>query len=526
MDVLHREDLARTAGLRELATPKLEDVDRRRSQLWMLSLLVGLAVPVVMVVLGFDLFGEWFDGSVDLTNVRLVLLALLVAILGYVAEREHALRKLTDLLVDERVLTATLVARVEELDLLLQASRAMNSTLQLHRVLEVILRSASDLLCAREGSIQLVCLDHPELLEVAAVQGATSARVGQRQIIGAGLAGTVAETREALLVTGPHESSRRPRPLGSALVVPLEVRGELVGVLNLSAQEGDGQFTEFQLRSVAVFAETAAAAIANARVHEHSEEQLAALTELDQMKGEFLTLVTHELRTPLTSLIGLTSTIANNVDRLERGQIAQLAEMSRRQGWRLERLVGDLLASSAATHGTLELTPAMTDVGALVAELVAGLEATTSGHAIQLALPRDPLVRCVDGDALARIVSNLVGNAMKYSPEGTTVDVALRSWADGIALVVTDEGPGIPADERAALFTKFRRGAAAAQTAGLGLGLYIVRSLAEAHGGKATVQPGTEDGSEFVVTLADLSEHVGAAAPAGSAVPAGQAPGA
>jgi two-component system sensor histidine kinase KdpD len=514
MDAEHRQELARTAGLREFATPKLEDVDRRRSQLWVLSLLVGLAVPGAMVALGFDVFGDWFDGMMDLAKVRLILLALLVAILGYVAEREHALRHLTELLVDERVLTAALVARVEELDLLLRASKAMNSTLQPHRVLEVILRSASDLLRAAEGSIQLICPDDPDMLEVAAVHGATTARLGQRQVIGEGVAGQVAASREALLVTGPHAASRRVRALGSALVVPLEHRGALVGILNLSVEQDGEQFTEFQLRSVAVFAETASAAIANARNHQSTEEQVAALTELDRMKGEFLTLVTHELRTPLTSLIGLTSTIAGNIGRLDPEEIQQLAEKSRRQGWRLERLVGDLLASSAAVHGALELTPATIDVGALVDELVTGLAAATPNHLIT-ALPRkEPLVRCIDADAVARIVANLVGNAVKYSPGDTTVEVGVRPWADGIALVVVDQGPGIPADERAALFDKFRRGAASSATAGLGLGLYIVRSLATAHGGDATVTPGARGGSEFVVTLADLSERVHAGAPA------------
>lgn len=514
MDAQHREDLARTAGLREFATPKLEDVDRRRSQLWMLSLLVGLAVPGAMVALGFDVFGDWFDGMMDLAKVRLVLLALLVAILGYVAEREHALRHLTELLVDERVLTAALVARVEELDLLLRASRAMNSTLQPTRVLEVILRSASDLLRAAEGSIQLVCTDDPRMLEVAAVHGETTARIGQRQVVGDGLAGTVAASREALLVSGPHAATRRRLPPESSLVVPLEHRGDLVGILNLSVAQDSEPFTEFQLRSVAVFAETAAASIANARAHQRAEEQVSALTELDRMKGEFLTLVTHELRTPLTSLIGLTSTIAGNVGRLDVDEIQQLAEMSRRQGWRLERLVGDLLAGSAAANGRLELSPAVTDVGALVDEVVAGLAAATPSHRIAVVPRTEALMCCVDGDAVARIVANLVGNAAKYSPNGTTVEVGVRPWAGGVALVVVDQGPGIPAEERAALFTKFRRGAASAATAGLGLGLYIVKSLANAHGGDATVSPGADDGSEFVVTLADLSERIGVVASA------------
>jgi two-component system, OmpR family, sensor histidine kinase KdpD len=187
-----RAALARTAGLRDFDTPELEDVDRRRSQLWLLSLLVGLTIPAAIVVLGFESLSRTFAELIDIRTVRLVLLALLVVLFGYVAERERVLRRLSTLLVEERVLTATLVARVQELDALLEASRAMNSSLKLSNVLDVILRSACDLLSAGEGSIQLASEDEPGVLLVAAVHGGSSARVGQQQRVGEGLAGQVA----------------------------------------------------------------------------------------------------------------------------------------------------------------------------------------------------------------------------------------------------------------------------------------------------------------------------------------------
>jgi hypothetical protein len=250
--------LARVAGLRDFDTPELEDVDRRRSQLWLLSLLVGLTIPAAIVVLGFESLSRTFAELIDIRTVRLVLLALLVVLFGYVAERERVLRRLSTLLVEERVLTATLVARVQELDALLEASRAMNSSLKLSNVLDVILRSACDLLSAGEGSIQLASEDEPGVLLVAAVPGGSAARVGQQQRVGEGLAGQVAERREALLVSGSQRESRSDRDVRSALVAPLVHRDDLVGVLNISAPPTT-EFNEFQLRSLAVFAETAAA---------------------------------------------------------------------------------------------------------------------------------------------------------------------------------------------------------------------------------------------------------------------------
>lgn len=499
-----RRALARTAGLRDLDTPELEDVNRRRAQLWTLSLLVGLALPAAIVALGYDVLATRLGELIDVRVIRLILLALLVALFGYVAERERVLRELTTLLVDERVLTTALVAKVDELDLLVHASRAMNSSLQLERVLEVILRSACELLSATEGSIQLVDPEDPTVLRVAAIQGTTTAQVGQRQGVHEGLAGKAAAARDALLVTGPYERSRSSRVVGSAIVVPLQHRDELLGVLNLSVPAGNPEFTQFQLRSVAVFAETASSAIANARAHEQRTQELETLTELDRLKDEFLTLVTHELRTPLTSLIGVASTIVNHADRLETEQVRHLSEMTLNQAWRLERLVADLLQSSAAHRGTLELTPERCDLVPFLGELVEAIDAGAAGHTVRFEAHEPELVRTVDPEAIARIVMNLVGNAIKYSPEGSAVDVELRPWADGVSVTVNDQGPGIPTEERAALFAKFRRGPAAAATSGLGLGLYIVRSLAEAHGGGAVVESGRDGGCAFVVTLAAL----------------------
>jgi two-component system, OmpR family, sensor histidine kinase KdpD len=510
MTEAQKAELARVAGLRDFQTPVLEDVDRRRSQLWMLSLLVGLAIPVAIVVLGFESLHAAFADFVDIRTARLVLLALLVALFGYVAERERALRNLSKMLVEERVLTATLVARIQELDALLEASRAMNSSLNLTNVLDVILRSACDLLGARNGSIQLVCEDDPEILEVVAVHGDSQARLGHRQLVGDGLAGGAAQTGEALLVRGPHDASRTDGRPHSALLAPLMNRGQLVGVLNVAAPEDGAEFNEFQLRSVAVFGETAAAAIANARVHEVAQDRVAKLTELDRLKDEFLQLVTHELRTPLTSLIGLASTLVTKAESLEPDRIRQGADLIRTQGWRLERLVNDLLKSAEAQRGTLELSPAVEDVNALVSDLVEAFRKGAQDHEIALSLPEEPLIRAVDGDALSRILTNLLGNAVKYAPRGTTVWVALRPSADGVVLVVGDEGPGIPEDQREDLFTKFQRGAMVTHTNGLGLGLYIVRSLAEAHGGDARVGESASGGSEFVVRLADLSDRLDA----------------
>ncbi len=425
-------------------------------QLWLLSLLVVLALPAAFAVLG--VLPPEASRFVNTTGARAGLAALLVAVVGYVIEGERSLRRLTGLLLDERTRTSVLEARVDELDLLLRASRAMNASLELDAVLGIIVASASELLGA-------------------------DAEVGDE-------------------------------PSSEGLSVPLLHRDERVGVLNVVAPSvekgvsrharspGEEDFTDLQLRSLEVLAETAAAAISNARLHADTEASVATLTELDRLKDEFLALVTHELRTPLTSIIGLAQTIERGGDRLMLAKVVELAQLIARQGWRLDRLVDDLLRATQIQRGLLAMRPAPVDVTALARETVAGLRNGTHTHTLAMELPDEPVVRVLDGDAVQRILVNLLGNAAQYTPAGSVIRLKVDgSEPDRVVLVVEDDGPGIPEPEWGQVFDKFRRGEGHSSGGGLGLGLYLVRALAFAHGGEATLDRGPRGGARFTVSL-------------------------
>ncbi len=454
--------------MRGSAAPALEDVNRRRAQLWLLSLLLGLTLPAVLLALR-DVPDEvtWLLGT---PAVRVCLLLLLVALCGYIAEREHSLRGLTGLLIEERTNTAVLVAQLGELDLLARAGHAMNASLELDRVLGIILQSACELLGACGGAIALPTPGADGELEV------------------------VAHTGEA--VASP-----------AAVVVPLVSRDERVGELHLAVADDDA-FSDLQLRSVALFAETAAAAIVNARVHSATSASVATLTELERLKDEFLTLVTHELRTPLTSVIGLAQTIQRGAGRLSPEKVNELSGLVVSQGWRLDRLVDDLLRTrrlqgSAASSEADAAAFGTVDVGWVVRGTVAGLVASSPDHTVELDLPDALVLRVLDEDALARIVGNLVGNALQYTPSGSVVRVSVDGGAaDRVVVVVEDDGPGIPPAEWEQVFDKFRRGEGRSSGGGLGLGLYLVRALAAAHGGSAVVGASASGGCRVTVELA------------------------
>ncbi len=282
------ERAARIAGLRSFETPTLEAVEQRRLQLWIMTLSLLLSVVVALVTFTFwrDVRPpEWLPPIV----VRGGLLGVVALFCAYAVEKELQLRRLTKLLVEERVLTAALTNRLREVTTLLEAAKAMNLVLDLQQVLETILECAHELLETRDGSIMLV---HGEdELRTVSASGASNAR-GARLRFGEGIAGRVAQTRDPVLVTGvvnpdrwPAEASEAPPPT-SSMSVPLVHRDTLLGVLNVSAAPGH-DYTRHQLRALSLFGEQAAAAIANARLYE--EQRLLASQNVYQALHDLLT---------------------------------------------------------------------------------------------------------------------------------------------------------------------------------------------------------------------------------------------
>lgn len=268
---------ARVSGIRGDVLPSLEQVEKRRFELWLMStvLLVGLT-------LGLALLSLWSPDDLHRLlirpYVRYGVIGMAIALSAYSVEKEINLRRVSRLLFDERLLTTALSNRLHEISALLDAGRAVNSTLELDRVLASILAGATDLMQASSGSVMLV--EGSEL--VVATSVGNSAAAGKRVAVGDGIAGHVARTREPLLINGTATASVFPgletrlQQVGSSLCVPLLERGELLGVLNLSAADNDA-FSEYDLRAISLFAEQAAAAISKARLYARSQEQAQAL---------------------------------------------------------------------------------------------------------------------------------------------------------------------------------------------------------------------------------------------------------
>jgi PAS domain S-box-containing protein len=237
----------------------------------------------------------------------------------------------------------------------------------------------------------------------------------------------------------------------------------------------------------------------------HFIVQIADLTEMVRAiraKDEFITHVSHELRTPLAAAMAHLELVEESDDLAPAVQ-RQLTAVRRNVG-RLSRLVADLLFATRATSGSSLVDPYRLDVVTVVAEALdaARVEAAIAGVTLQADLP-DCLVAHVDGIRLRQAVDNLIGNAITYVPRNGHVLVALVADEQELCLVVEDDGEGIDPSDLPHVFDSFSRGenARSRHVPGAGLGLHIVKTIVEAHGGAVSAASQLGAGSTFRLTL-------------------------
>ncbi len=236
----------------------------------------------------------------------------------------------------------------------------------------------------------------------------------------------------------------------------------------------------------------------------------ANLEKLDRTKSEFLSIVSHEFRTALTGIQGFSELIRDGG--LEPDEVRAYGAYIFNDADRVNRLIGDMLDLDRMESGRMTMRTADVDINDILMEAIA--RATSSAVAVEFKSDLDPRLPIVSGDRdrLIQVVSNLVNNAVKYSPEGGTVTLMSRAEGPYALVSVTDTGLGIPADEIAHVFERFRRvrSGAAQSIPGTGLGLTIVKQIVEMHGGKIWVESAVGHGSAFHFTIPLAPEGAGA----------------
>ena len=234
-------------------------------------------------------------------------------------------------------------------------------------------------------------------------------------------------------------------------------------------------------------------------------EAVERLREVDQVKDAFVSSVSHELRTPITSILGYTEMLEDGVyGRLNDEQLDAVRRLSANSA-RLLSLIDDLLTLSRVQEDGIGFADRIVDLRKIVAAGVAVVAPTLEQRDLRLDvdIPEEPLPFLGDRDMLERVVINLVGNAVKFTPEGGRVEVALTCDDHTAEIAVSDTGIGIPADEQERLFSRFFRSSLAQQQAipGSGLGLSIAHAIVEKHGGAMAVESEPGRGTVFRVRL-------------------------
>jgi len=289
---------------------------------------------------------------------------------------------------------------------------------------------------------------------------------------------------------------------------------QLVGFLSLDYGGMEHNYTSQEIALARAVAKLAALVIERERLlHERAQAQAneVALRETNQRMNEFLSMTSHELKTPLTSITGNTQLAMRQL----RGSLQALEKMqgqvesTERQIKRLNRLVDDLLDISRPEAEYPELNLAPCDLAAIVRGIVEEQRQAWPSRSINLDLTDETTAPIhADADRITQVLTNYLTNALKYSNEDRPAQVSLRLEGEEARVSVQDEGPGLSPDEQEHIWERFHRvhgvearNSSFGSSGGLGLGLYISKTIIEQHGGRVGVESAPDQGSTFWFTL-------------------------
>jgi PAS domain S-box-containing protein len=320
---------------------------------------------------------------------------------------------------------------------------------------------------------------------------------------------TVIENTQAKKALAP-QVRRRFAALNThgAILFPLMARGVWYGVLSFHYRQKRAINVD-DLRHLRGLVDQAAIAIDNIRSLAGEAKARHEAELANDLKLKFLAMISHELRTPLTSIKGFATTLlADDVQWHPATQHDFLRTIDEETD-KLSDLIEQLLDLSRLEAGTLRIAPKLQPLDHVIATALAQLQIITAEHQFMLNVPRDlPFIR-VDAERIGQVLTNLVGNAARYSPAQTVITLTAQRVNDMLQIDVADHGPGIPSQARARIFEPFEQVGRppTTRTGGAGLGLAICKGLVEAHGGRIWVQERAEPGTTVSFTIPIAGER-------------------
>lgn len=398
-------------------------------------------------------------------SVRLGIVLLAAGFIALVWQEQARLKRAADHLVRSRLLDTAIENRMRVVTGLLDGDGKTGAPLPMNDVLGIILACAVDAAGAESGSIDFFEQKGTDL--------------------------AVAQT----VTTHPHRDNKK-KPDRPTVELPLSHDGNLVGMVTLTRAKNAPEMDATTVSALETLGSRAARLIRKASDVNTASASAAYLEATNLVKSRFLTTISHELRTPLTSIIGYSKTLNNHWDRLDNPQKRDFVLEIEKQGNRLVRLVERILEAARVELQGVVIEPVLHDVRTSVQKAVAPFMATEADR-IRVALPERPIEAEIDPFVVDQVLSNLVDNALRYT-EGQ-VRVSVDAYRSSVTISVTDHGSGIDPKQLNLVLEPLYRIDENIQS-GTGLGLHIVRTLVESHGGRGEIRSGST-GTSIAVKL-------------------------
>jgi signal transduction histidine kinase len=397
--------------------------------------------------------------------------------------------------------------RADVLEAANRCARALSSSLELDQAFDAFIREVRGLLPFDRIAI---VLSENGVAQVMAVAGAGADDVlppGSGRPIHGTLLEELLRTNQTVYrrdmssADYPEENEFLALGLHCRLATPLLQGARAIGMLSLVRKERDA-FSSDDIELAGLLGRLVASAVQNIRAYESERKTVDELRRLSALRADFVSLVSHELRTPMAAVIGAARTLQQRWRELSPDQRESFLELIAGETNRLAELIGDVLDTSRIEAGTFSFRFREVDLAQLVHDAVAtaqlGQDEVRLRADVQSPLPE---IRG-DHDRLRQVLTNLIDNAIKYSPAEGEVEVRAYQENGRVVVDVRDEGPGIAKADQKLIFEKFGRVTGSGATRpGTGLGLFIARSIAEAHGGALEVQSAPEQGATFTLEL-------------------------
>ena len=397
---------------------------------------------------------------------------------------------------------------------LVEISRVLNSATNVDELLHYIIKRAAALTSSEAASILL--LDpHTRQLYFRAASNSPSMTLTNIPIpLDGSIAGAILQQNRPMLIADVTKDARWNPDVSQAinfqtrciLGVPMhDADRQAVGVLE-ALNKQHGRFTRQDAETLTILADIAGVAIARAQLTEDLQKAYRELNELDQVKTDFIAVASHELRTPLSVIMGYVSFLREEADAEMAGQLDSVMDAA----VHLRNLIQDMLNLRYVDAGEAMLDLQTVDLGELLVEMTAVPDETAvSRHQTITGYPSPtPLPVHIDRDMMLTVFTNLLHNAIKFTPEGGQISLRLAQHGHEAWFSICDPGIGIPADKLEWIFKRFCQVETSMRRRyeGLGLGLSIAKDLVELHNGRIWAESTPQQGSTFTVALPLLPE--------------------